>query len=579
MVSSEPTIKNLEAVKKQLLSSIQLLTGPDRDQQPAFIRELGGDTTADLLHTLENTRQEEGFSPEASRFRSEIMNRSEEGHKTVLLSEIDMLKKIKKSEEDQIHRSAFGLTEGAFPIRIRGHIVDCIWTGALRDKPFTKSEVDAIALLSEEEPATIFEEAQKVPILSPTQLGQVISLYKIIRDNLENALSQQIIAKEYSHQLLQSERTRSLGTLSSGVAHHFNSLLSVILGYSSLVLNTEKVSPESEEWLRQISDAAQRGRRLTEELLAFVGSDAEEEAVCTVHDTLNNAMSLLETQTTHHIQFVRELQAAEDQVLALPSSVHQIAFNLLTNVMDCMQEGGRIKVHTSNMDIDTGSDKQKYLRIELTDNVGALSELIEHETIEEALANLDEDMNHASLKLQSLYGMIGRLDGTFTSTYNEETGAAELEILLPVHVEKENETSDVEKKIRRRLAPSTIWIVDDDAMFREMCIQVLEEEGHGTLEIEGAIEFQDQWKSSETKPDLVVLDFSMPEYNGLEMREWLKLQNHRIPVILASGLSATQPDIRKALSYKKTFFLQKPFTYRELADTVSVAMGETLIGE
>ena len=50
-------------------------------------------------------------------------------------------------------------------------------------------------------------------------------------------------------------------------------------------------------------------------------------------------------------------------------------------------------------------------------------------------------------------------------------------------------------------------------------------------------------------------------------------------MVLVSGLSPNQPDIKRALKLRKTYFLQKPFSFQELADMASIAMGETLIGE
>ena len=117
------------------------------------------------------------------------------------------------------------------------------------------------------------------------------------------------IRDELTEQLIQSERIRSLGTLSGGVAHHFNNLLSVILGYSSFVLNREQLSQEATEALQQISEAAQRGRRLTEELLAFAGSDVEEETLCHVHETIQSVLSLLQSQVHSRVRMDTRLLA------------------------------------------------------------------------------------------------------------------------------------------------------------------------------------------------------------------------------------------------------------------------------
>jgi len=86
------------------------------------------------------------------------------------------------------------------------------------------------------------------------------------------------------------------------------------------------------------------------------------------------------------------------------------------------------------------------------------------------------------------------------------------------------------------------------------------------------------WRTARRKADLIIMDFSMPEYNGLQLCQWLRDEGAKTPVILVSGFAANQPDIKKALKLKKTHFLQNPFSFREMADTVTVALGETLIG-
>jgi len=112
-----------------------------------------------------------------------------------------------------------------------------------------------------------------------------------------------------------------------------------------------------------------------------------------------------------------------------------------------------------------------------------------------------------------------------------------------------------------------------------MCAEVLRQDGHHVEGFTDGVKMQDAWSKADREPDLMVFDFSMPEYNGLELREWLVEVGASIPVVLVSGLSSSTPEIKKAQAMRKTYFLQKPFANSELADIASVAMGETLLGE
>lgn len=380
-------------------------------------------------------------------------------------------------------------------------------------------------------------------------------------------LRQQV--QDLNRQLLQAERLRSLGTLSGGVAHHFNNLLSVILGYTSFVLNRDECTAESAEALRHIAEAAQRGRRLTEEILAFSGDDLDEEqTLCEVHDILGSVFSLLQSQTPSNIRMDLNLEAPRDAVYAHSSAIHQVVFNLLTQALDSMPEGGTMTVATDQTDIPGDEERRPYLRIAVTDSAGSLpADLSDRQPGDE-----DQAMG---IKLSSVYGMVSRLDGTVmvSSQPGEHT---RVEVLLPL-LRPADETVDIPPK-PRRLSASTIWVVDDDPLFRQMCRQVLSDEGHQVEECDDGAQLMTRWQAEDTHPDLLVIDFSMPEYNGLELAQWLREQGAQAPLILVSGFAANQPDIRKALALRKTFFLQKPFSIPELSDAVTVALGETLIG-
>lgn len=371
---------------------------------------------------------------------------------------------------------------------------------------------------------------------------------------------------ELTRLLVQSERGHSLGTLSGGIAHHFNNMLSVILGYSSYVLNRETLSGEAAAALQKIIDAAQRGRRLTEEILAFLGPDTEEIKPCRVHDILRQVLSLLESQADSKVRFVARLDADQDTVLSAPSSIRQIIFNLLTHALDSLPSGGRMEVSTVNTTMEDEAGARPFLQLDVVDRDEA--------NAGEAAPKIPA--HRESLKLSSLYGMVNRLEGSVVIT--EEAGAgSRVRVLLPIGAA--GKANGMAPPSRRRLTPSRIWVVDDDPIFREMCRQVLSDGGHTVEELANGRDFRERWRAEKTPPDLIIMDFSMPEYNGLQLCEWLKGEGGAVPVILVSGFAATQPDIAKALRLKRTFFLQKPFSFREMTDVVTMALGETLIGE
>jgi len=417
----------------------------------------------------------------------------------------------------------------------------------------------------------------------PNDLGSALSqahdhLPASLREQLENAATPAELAallpqvlewganaeklhRESVRQLLVTERERSLGTLSGGVAHHFNNLLSIILGYASFLLNRAETTNELTQALRAISDAAQKGRRLTEEILAFAGSEAEEETNCSLHEILQSVLSLLESHTAGRVTIVTELQARQDQVHAPRSVLHQTVFNLLINALDSLPQGGTLQIRTEEATKSLEGNTIPCVRLEVVDTATALEE--------------QQDRSTRARRLSSVRGMVHQLSGDADLPDTQALRNAAV-ILLPV----DGDIPALPKLTRpqKRLAASRIWVVDDDPIFREMCERVLSDDGHQIRSLASGPDMMRAWEEGAEKPDLLIVDFSMPEYNGLEICTWLKEKGCKVPVILVSGFSPTQPDIHKALKMRKTYFLQKPFPIPELADIVSVALGETLLG-
>lgn len=555
----ETAIRDLEAQRSRALRPLRLPDLIASEDAPEFVRQLDPEFVTGLLRVTDLPWGDEGLYPEAASLLREIRS-SEEGLRLCLEADIEHLQKVGESGEEQLFRGPLDFVEGAFPVRVRGVTIHCLWSGKMRDRPFSSEEKKTLARLIRRTPDEIEALLATVPILTKAQVERTLTFCRRVHDALEQAVESHLRAMECTRQLVQSERALSLGTLSGGVAHHFNNLLSVILGYSSFVLNREKLSREATDALRRITDAAQRGRRLTEEILAFLGNDSEQVKPCAVHQTLRQVLSLLESQTGASIRISTALEAQQDNVLSAPSSIRQIVFNLLTQAMDSLPAGGRVEMSTANAQIQG----RPYLQLEVVDRA------------EEAGGPPAAGRRRQSLKLSSLYGMVRRLEGSVVFT-EEAGGGHRLRVLLPVLPSEK--PAQPARRVRGRPAPSTIWLVDDDPIFREMCRQVLSDGGHDVLELDSGRAFRERWRARGGHPDLIILDYSMPEDNGRQLCEELRAEGSRVPIILVSGFAANQPDISRALRMKRTYFLQKPFSFREMVDVVTVALGETLIGE
>lgn len=533
------------------------------------------ETTRELLAATNLDLGGPGWCPEVQVWVRTLGAAFPELARMNLQHDIAVLSKVLHAGRDVVVRDPLGLREGFFPVRLRGQVVHCLASGKIKDGPLTAAALRRLAGRTRRSAARARIQLKAYPPLARGTMEQALAFCRRLRDGLEQALAHCQRAQDLMRQLAQSERMLSLGTLSGGVAHHFNNLLSIVLGYSSFVLNREELSREATDALHRISEAAQRGRRLTDEILALAGSDEESLAPCHVHAILENTLSLLKTQIGGHVRVETSFQARQDTVLAPYSSVRQVVFNLLTNATDSMTGGGVLAVITHNVTMQAGDGSSRtYLTLEVTDSAGALPKGFQDGAGAGAAPPANGDRR--GLKLSSVYGIVGRLEGTVVLSSDPGTRTS-VQVLLPLAAA--GQSIEPALAVSDRLASKQIWVVDDDTIFRSMCERLLSDEGHVVRDFPGGSQLQDHIRAHVERPDLFILDFSMPEFNGLQLCEWLREQGLQQPVILVSGFSASQPDIRKALRLKKTFLLQKPFTARDLTDAVAMALGEALIDQ
>lgn len=567
-MKGSPTHAPLEAEREHFAHRYHLLHYAESPEAPEFLKEL--DLSA-LKSLLEFSWGEARVFPSGTQL-AERLAATVSGRRRMLEDELALWHALEEKRSDLSHKGLLGFKEALFPVVVQGVIVHVVRSGKWRDEPFTQQQIAELAELAGADLQEAAEWATMVPVLDPLARERYLEPFVRFRDALRRLLEEQVHRNALARQLVESERLHSLGTLSAGVAHHFNNLLSVILGYATYVLNRERLTRDATQALHKVCEAAQSGRRLTEEILAFLGSEVEDAVPCHAHETIQSVLSLLEQKTGARVTVTKTLEARNDLILVQPSVIRQIIFNLLTNALDSLPAGGSLTIRTRNRSEQTDKGRREQLVLEVTDSSGTSARAIQ---AEKTSAERPTTRERSSLKLRSVYGMVGRLDGTVVVSAQPGL-TTRVEVRLPT-ISPSIEVAPGARP-RVRLVASSIWVVDDDPIFREMCRQVLSDAGHKVEEIGGGKEFLERWKRESAPPDLVIIDFSMPEYNGYQLCQWLRDEGYSVPIILVSGFAANQPDIRKALKLRKTYFLQKPFSFREMADTVTVALGETLIG-
>jgi two-component system cell cycle sensor histidine kinase/response regulator CckA len=175
-------------------------------------------------------------------------------------------------------------------------------------------------------------------------------------------------------QLRMAQKMEAVGRLTGGIAHDFNNLLGVIIGYSQVLKRGLGSEHTSFEHADEIEKAGKRAVSLTRQLLAFSRQQVLEPIVLNLNTLVSDMEKMLPRLIGEDVALKLELDASLLQVKADPSQIEQVILNLTVNARDAMPDGGRLFIHTANVNLDTaythnhpGSRAGSYVMLRVTD--------------------------------------------------------------------------------------------------------------------------------------------------------------------------------------------------------------------
>jgi len=186
------------------------------------------------------------------------------------------------------------------------------------------------------------EEATISPVKDAS--GKIVNFVAVKRDVTEHL--------ELSKQLMQAQKMEAIGTLAGGVAHDFNNILQIALGYSDLILGDEELPQHYKADLRQINEAAKRGAELVQRLLAFSRKTEVKPLPINLNRRIESVRKMLERTIPKMIEIQLVLDKDLATINADATQVDQVLMNLAVNARDAMPEGGRLVIETANLVLD-----------------------------------------------------------------------------------------------------------------------------------------------------------------------------------------------------------------------------------
>ena len=342
------------------------------------------------------------------------------------------------------------------------------------------------------------------------------------------------------HQLRQAQKMESIGRLAGGIAHDFNNVLSVIIGYSDLLLAIMPPDDPMREQIQIICDAGNRAATLTRQLLAFSRKQVLEKKVISINTIINDFLKILAKMAGEDIVFTTYLARESCFVEADPGQIEQIIMNLVVNAKDSMPGGGEIIIETAEVELDRHYVSKrvevkpgKYVLLAISDTGEGMDEDVLPKIFDPFFTTKEQGKG-TGLGLATVYGIVKQHDG-YIYVYSEKDKGTTFKIYFPASSKSvdRKEAKDITTKLSA--GNETIMIVDDSASIRQLIVEILKSLGYKCLQAESGKDAIDVLAEYSGEVHLLLTDVVMPGMSGRDLARIIGKERPEMKVIFMSG--------------------------------------------
>ncbi len=379
--------------------------------------------------------------------------------------------------------------------------------------------------------------------------------------------------EKLQNQLIQAQKLESIGRLAGGVAHDFNNMLGVILGYSDLALTKIEKNSSVYSDIKEIQTAAQRSVDLTRQLLTFARKQTISPKVIDLNDTVETMLKMLHRLIGENIELAWKPAENSWPVKMDPFQIHQILANLCVNARDAISGTGRISIETTVTAIDdkpmsdlTEALPGDFVVLSVSDNgCGMDPETLKN--VFEPFFTTKEPGKGTGLGLATVYGIAKQNNG-FIQAYSDPGRGSRFSVYLPRHVLTEPPPEPAQPSQKKvQTGNETILLVEDEPAILKMTRILLERHGYVVLAADSPAKAMNLAKNHPGKIHLLLTDVVMPEMNGKDLAVELTALYPDLKVLFMSGYTYDTIAHQGALN-NGTVFVQKPFTTQDMIGKV-----------
>lgn len=380
----------------------------------------------------------------------------------------------------------------------------------------------------------------------------------------------------------QSSKMEAVGKLAGGIAHDFNNVLTAIIGFSDLLLQTHRPTDPAYRDIMNIRSSANRAAGLVAKLLAFSRRQTLQTEPLQLGEVLGDLSALLKRSIGEKIEL--QMPSGRDlwYVKTDRTQFEQVIINLAVNARDAMPDGGTLSITTRNV---TERESQKlshhgmpiaeFVLIEVTDTGSGIPPEIMAKIFEPFFTTKGVGKG-TGLGLATVYGIVKQSGGFIYADSKVGQGTA-FRVYLPRFL-PENEDEIIAQKAAKKERPQDltgtgrVLLVEDEDVVRSFAVRALKRQGYEVLEASSGVEALEVMERIGGDVDIVVSDVVMPEMDGPTLLKELRRKNPDLKIIFVSGYphEAFETSLDKDQQFA---FLPKPFSLPQLAAKVKEQLG------
>jgi signal transduction histidine kinase len=403
----------------------------------------------------------------------------------------------------------------------------------------------------------------------PSSQGLAVFLRDITEH--KHALEARRLMEEQLHQ---SQKMESVGQLTGGVAHDFNNLLTVISANLELIEGAADNTTDVRRCAEAARRAADRGAKLTTQLLAFSRRQALRPKLVNANELISEFQVLIRQAVGDGC----EVALRTDEELWLchvdPSLLETALLNLALNARDAMADRGVLRIETQNIveeESVSGCSPGSYVRLSVADNGSGMPPEV-RDRVFEPFFTTKEVGKGTGLGLSMVYGFVRQSGGRIAIDSAPGAGTT-IALYLPATTRKPEAEPDIIEAQALPTGSERVLVVDDNEDLLNVTSTMLSTFGYQVSCAHNGAEALRSLQSDQPF-ELLFSDIVMPNgMNGIELAREAKRLRKDIKVLLTSGYADGM--LQRSNAVGEFSIIDKPFSLADLARRVQSTLRET----